>query len=388
MFEAPDLYDISRLLTDDQRMITSTVRRFVSDRVMPGINRHFHEGTFPVEIVPEMGALGLLGSNLEGYGCSDVDAVSYGLINQELERGDSGVRSFVSVQTSLCMWPIFTYGSDEQKDRWLAMMAKGEAIGCFGLTETGHGSDPGGMVSNVRRDGRDFILNGGKMWITNGSIADVAVVWAKLDGQVRGFLVEKGMKGYTTRDIHNKFSLRASVTSELMFEDVRIPAANMLPHDKAVGLRGPLTCLNQARYGIAWGAIGAAMACYDEALQYAKERKQFDRPIASFQLVQRKLAKMITEITKAQLLALRLGQLKDEGKIRHDQVSMAKMNNVAMALKCARVARDILGAAGICDDFQCGRHMCNLESVYTYEGTHDIHTLIVGEAITGIRALA
>ncbi|MCA9249733.1 MAG: acyl-CoA dehydrogenase family protein [Phycisphaerae bacterium] len=388
MFEAPDQFDVHGLLTDDQRMISSTVRRFVTERILPDINRHFHEGTFPKEIVPEMGSLGLLGSNLDGYGCSNVDAVSYGLINQELERGDSGLRSFVSVQTSLCMWPIYTYGSDEQKNRWLPGMAKGETIGCFGLTETGHGSDPGGMVSNARRDGDDFILNGGKMWITNGSIADVAVVWAKLDGEVRGFLVEKGMKGYTTRDIHNKFSLRASVTSELMFEDVRIPAGNLLPHDKAVGLRGPLSCLNQARYGIAWGAIGAAMACYDEALQYAKERKQFDRPIASFQLVQRKLTKMVTEITKAQLLALRLGQLKDEGKVRHDQVSMAKMNNVEVALKCARTARDILGAAGICDDFQCGRHMCNLESVYTYEGTHDIHTLIVGEAITGIRALA
>ena len=388
MFEAPDQFDVHGLLTDDQRMISSTVRRFVTERILPDINRHFHEGTFPKEIVPEMGSLGLLGSNLDGYGCSNVDAVSYGLINQELERGDSGLRSFVSVQTSLCMWPIYTYGSDEQKNRWLPGMAKGETIGCFGLPETGHGSDPGGMVSNARRDGDDFILNGGKMWITNGSIADVAVVWAKLDGEVRGFLVEKGMKGYTTRDIHNKFSLRASVTSELMFEDVRIPAGNLLPHDKAVGLRGPLSCLNQARYGIAWGAIGAAMACYDEALQYAKERKQFDRPIASFQLVQRKLTKMVTEITKAQLLALRLGQLKDEGKVRHDQVSMAKMNNVEVALKCARTARDILGAAGICDDFQCGRHMCNLESVYTYEGTHDIHTLIVGEAITGIRALA
>ncbi|HNO79420.1 MAG TPA: acyl-CoA dehydrogenase family protein [Phycisphaerae bacterium] len=388
MFEAPDQFDVHGLLTDDQRMISSTVRRFVTERILPDINRHFHEGTFPKEIVPEMGSLGLLGSNLDGYGCSNVDAVSYGLINQELERGDSGVRSFVSVQTSLCMWPIYTYGSDEQKNRWLPGMAKGETIGCFGLTETGHGSDPGGMVSNARRDGDDFILNGGKMWITNGSIADVAVVWAKLDGEVRGFLVEKGMNGYCTRDIHNKFSLRASVTSELMFEDVRIPAGNLLPHDKAVGLRGPLSCLNQARYGIAWGAIGAAMACYDEALQYAKERKQFDRPIASFQLVQRKLTKMVTEITKAQLLALRLGQLKDEGKVRHDQVSMAKMNNVEVALKCARTARDILGAAGICDDFQCGRHMCNLESVYTYEGTHDIHTLIIGEAITGIRALA
>ncbi len=388
MFEAPDQFDINGLLTDDQRMILSTVRRFVNDRILSDIARHFRDGTFPVEIVPELGALGLLGSNLEGYGCSNIDAVSYGLINQELERSDSGVRSFVSVQTSLCMWPIHTYGSDEQKDRWLERMVRGEAIGCFGLTETGHGSDPGGMVSNVRRDGSDFILNGGKMWITNGSIADVAIVWAKLDGKIRGFLVETGMKGYTTRDIHNKYSLRASVTSELMFEDVRLPAANILPHEKAVGLRGPLSCLNQARYGIAWGAIGAAMACYDEALQYAKERKQFDRPIASFQLVQRKLAKMVTEITKAQLLAFRLGQLKDEKKARHDQVSMAKMNNVAMALKCARVARDILGAAGICDDFQTGRHMCNLESVYTYEGTHDIHMLIVGEAITGIRALA
>ncbi|NOX58642.1 MAG: acyl-CoA dehydrogenase [Planctomycetes bacterium] len=386
MFEPANFYDVT--FNDDQNLIAATVRRFVTDRIVPDIAKHFRDGTFPADIVPELGKLGLLGCNLEGFGCANVDAISYGLINQELERGDSGLRSFTSVQTSLCMWPIYTYGSDEQKTRWLCEMAKGNAIGCFGLTEAAHGSDPGGMVTTVRRDGSDYILNGEKMWITNGSIADVAVIWAKLDGKVRGFLVEKGTPGYSTNDVHNKFSLRASVTSELVFDDVRLPADSILPHDRAVGLRGPLSCLNQARYGIAWGAIGAAMACYDEALRYSKERKQFDRPIASFQLVQRKLAWMITEITKAQLLAIRLGELKDLGKARHAQVSMAKMNNVEMALKTARLAREILGAAGICDDFQAGRHMCNLESVYTYEGTHDIHTLIVGEAITGIRALA
>ena len=381
-----DFMDFKSLLDEDERQIQQLVGRWVDERVAPIIADAFDEHRFPAELVPEMAEMGLLGCNLEGYECAGLNNVSYGLICQELERGDSGLRSFVSVQGSLCMFPIHAWGSEEQKQRYLPKMAKGELIGCFGLTEPDGGSDPGTMKTHAKRDGDDWILNGAKMWITNGGIADVAIVWAMTDDGVRGFLVDKGMKGYTTRDIHNKFSLRASVTSELMFEDVRIPAGNLLPHDKAVGLRGPLSCLNQARYGIAWGAIGAAMACYDEALQYAKERKQFDRPIASFQLVQRKLTKMVTEITKAQLLALRLGQLKDEGKVRHDQVSMAKMNNVEVALKCARTARDILGAAGICDDFQCGRHMCNLESVYTYEGTHDIHTLILGQDITGISA--
>jgi len=382
----PDFYALDELLDDDQRLIRRTVREFVSARVIPVIAEHFRAGTFPLDIVPEMGRLGMLGANLSGYGCGDLDQISYGLINQELERADSGVRSFVSVQTSLCMWPILNFGTEEQKQRWLPAMARGENIGCFGLTEAESGSDPGSMRTTARRAGGDYVLNGAKMWITNGTIADVAVVWAKLDGQVRGFLVEKGMKGFSAPQIHHKFSLRASVTSELVFEDVRVPAANYLPGSE-IGLRAALECLNQARYSIVWGAVGAASACYDEALRYAKERKQFDRPIARFQLVQQKLVWMITEITKAQLLAYRLGKLKEQGKAKHYHVSMGKLNNVSVALKCARIAREILGAAGIIDEYQCGRHLCNLESVYTYEGTHDIHTLVVGEAITGERAL-
>ncbi|MFQ5491068.1 MAG: acyl-CoA dehydrogenase family protein [Phycisphaerae bacterium] len=385
MYEPADFFRLDELLTPEQRMIAQTVRSFVDDKVLPIIEKHNREGSFPAELIPQLGELGLLGCSLDGYGCANVDAISYGLINQELERGDSGLRSFVSVQSSLCMWPIFTFGTQQQKDRWLPGMAKGEQVGCFGLTEADFGSNPAGMITTARLDGDHYILNGSKMWITNGSIADVAVVWAKLDGQVRGFLVEKGMEGFTTPDIHNKFSLRASVTSELVFDNVRVPKANLLPGTK-IGLRAPLLCLTQARYGIAWGAVGSAMACYDEALRYAKERIQFDKPIASFQLVQKKLAWMITEITKAQLLAFRLGQLKDHDAIRHDQISMAKMNNVEIALEIARTARDILGAAGICDDYQCGRHLCNLESVYTYEGTHDIHTLVIGQSITGIPA--
>ncbi len=385
MYEPADFYNVDELLTDEQRMIAQTVRSFVTDKVLPIIEEHNREGTFPIELVPQMGELGLLGANLEGYGCAHVDEISYGLINQELERGDSGIRSFVSVQSSLSMWPIYAYGTAEQKDRWLPGMAKGELIGCFGLTEADYGSNPMGMITTARQEGGDYVLTGSKMWITNGGIADVAVVWAKLDGQVRGFLVEKGMEGYTTPEIRNKFSLRASVTSELVFDNVRVPQENLLPGTE-VGLRSALSCLTQARYGIAWGAVGSAMACYDEALRYAIQRIQFDRPIASFQLVQKKLAWMITEITKAQLLVLRLGQLKETGTAKHDQVSMAKMNNVEIALNIARTARDILGAAGICHDYQCARHMCNLESVYTYEGTHDIHTLVIGHAITGIAA--
>ncbi|MCB9849375.1 MAG: acyl-CoA dehydrogenase family protein [Phycisphaerales bacterium] len=385
-YTCPDFLGLDELLTDDQKLIRQTVRRFVDDRVMPDIARHAREGTFPSELIPEMGSLGMLGANLSGFGCTDLGAIAYGLINQELERGDSGLRSFVSVQSSLCMWPIFTFGTEEQKQRWLPAMAAGEAIGCFGLTEAGSGSDPGSMTTTARRDGSDYVLNGAKMWITNGSVADVAIVWAKLDGEVRGFLVEKGMPGFTAPAIKNKFSLRASVTSELAFDGVRVPAENYLVGSD-VGLRAPLQCLNQARYSIVWGALGAAAACYDEALRYAKERKQFGKPIAGFQLVQEKLVWMITELTKAQLLAYRLGKLKDAGKVRHEQISMGKLNNVSVALKCARLAREILGAAGIIDEYQCGRHLCNLESVYTYEGTHDIHTLIVGEAITGERAL-
>ena len=381
-----DFYGFTDLLTDDQRMIASTVRRFVDEKVLPDIERHFRDGTFPVELIPQLGELGMLGPTIDGYGCTDLGAIAYGVINLELERGDSGLRSFVSVQSSLCMWPIHAYGSEEQKKRFLPGMAKGEVIGCFGLTEPDYGSNPGGMVTTAKRDGSDYILNGSKMWITNGSMADVALIWAKVDGEVRGFLVEKDMPGYSVRDIHNKFSLRASVTSELAFDNVRVPKENYLPGSE-IGLRAPLSCLNQARYGIAWGAVGAAMACYDEALGYAKERIQFGKPIASFQLVQRKIAWMVNEITKAQHLVHRLGQLKEQGRVKHYQVSMAKMNNVEIALKIARMTRDILGAAGICDDYQCGRHMCNLESVYTYEGTHDIHMLIVGEAVTGIRSL-
>ncbi len=384
-YQSPDFCRVDDLLDDDQRLIRQTVRQFVDERVLPVIAEHNRAGTFPLDLVPEMGALGMFGANLNGYDCTDVGAIAYGLINQELERGDSGLRSFVSVQSSLCMWPIFTFGTEEQKQRWLPGMAAGKLIGCFGLTEPASGSDPGSMTTTARREGDDYVLNGAKMWITNGTIADVAIVWAKLDGAVRGFLVEKGMPGYSAPEIHNKFSLRASVTSELSFDGVRIPKENYLPGSE-IGLKAPLACLNQARYSIVWGALGAAMACYDEALQYAQERHQFGRPIAAFQLVQRKLAHMITEITKGQLLALRLGQLKDAGKLQHHQVSMGKMNNVAMALDCARTARDILGAAGIIDDYQCGRHLCNLESVYTYEGTHDIHTLVIGEAVTGIRA--
>lgn len=384
-YQPSNFYGTEDLLTDDQRLIAQTVRRFVDERVLPIIEKHNREGTFPIELVPQMGELGMFGANLDGYGCTDVGPIAYGLINLELERGDSGLRSFVSVQSSLCMWPIYTFGTEDQKQRWLPGMARGEEIGCFGLTEPDAGSDPGSMRTTAVRDGSDYILNGTKMWITNGGIADVAIIWAKLDGEVRGFLIEKGMSGYATRDIHNKFSLRASVTSELSMDNVRVPAENLLPGSE-IGLRAPFECLNQARYGIAWGAIGSAMACYDEALQYAKERVQFGKPIAAFQLVQKKLAGMVTEITKAQLLIHRLGQLKESKKAKHYHVSMAKMNNVAMALDVARTARDILGAAGICDDYQTARHLCNLESVYTYEGTHDIHTLVIGETITGHRA--
>jgi glutaryl-CoA dehydrogenase len=383
----PDFLSLDAQLSDDQRLIRATVRRFVDERVMPQIAAHFRAGTFPHDLVPEMGALGMFGANLPGGDAEPIDAIAYGLINQELERGDSGVRSYVSVQSSLCMWPIHTFGTDAQRARWLAPMRAGEAVGCFGLTEAESGSDPGSMRTTARRDGGDYVLNGSKMWITNGTVADVAVVWAKLDGAVRGFLVEKGMPGYSAPEIKNKFSLRASVTSELVFDNVRVPEENLLPGSE-IGLRAPLECLNQARYSIIWGAVGAAAACYDEAVRYAKERRQFGKPIAGFQLVQRKLAWMITEITKAQLLALRIGQLKQAGRAKHYHVSMGKMNNVEVALKCARLAREILGAAGIIDDYQCGRHLCNLESVYTYEGTHDVHTLVVGESITGERAFA
>ena len=385
LYEPPDFYALDGLLTEEQRLLRRTVRDFVDHKLLPIINRHNRQGTFPRELVPQMGRLGLLGCYLQGYGCAGSGPIDYGLICQELERGDSGVRSFMSVQTSLVMWPIYTYGTEEQKRRWLPGMARGEIIGAYGLTEAEHGSDPGAMETVARREGGDYMLNGAKMWITNGTIADLAVVWAKLDGRVRGFLVEKGAPGFSAPEITNKFSLRTSVTSELVFDNVRVPGENYLPGSQ-IGLRAPLACLTQARYGIAWGALGAAMACYDEALRYAKKRVQFGKPIASFQLVQQKLAWMLTEITKGQLLAWRLGQLKEQRRAKHYHVSMAKMNNVEMALGCARMTRDILGAAGICDDFQAGRHMCNLESVSTYEGTHDIHALIVGQAATGLPA--
>ncbi|MBI4863307.1 MAG: acyl-CoA dehydrogenase family protein [Candidatus Riflebacteria bacterium] len=384
-FSAPDLYRVDDLLSDEDRMVRDTVRSFVSQELLPIIEQHTRAGTFPIHLVPKLGELGLLGANLPGYGCAGLGAVPYGVIQRELERGDSGLRSFVSVQGALAMYPIHTYGSEDQKERWLPRMAAGETIGCFGLTEPDFGSNPAGMTTRAVPDRDGWILNGTKLWITNGGICHLAVVWAKgPDGRVRGFIVERGTPGFTTSDLHGKFSLRASVTSELVFQDCRVPESNRLP--QAMGLKAPLSCLNQARYGIAWGAIGSAMAVYDEAVRYAKTRIQFGKPIAAFQLVQRKLAWMLTEITKGQLLAYQLGRLKESGRATHVHVSMAKMNNVKVALEIAREARDILGANGICDEYQVGRHLCNLESVVTYEGTHDIHTLILGEHITGIPA--
>ena len=372
------------LLSEEEQMVRDTIRGFVSENVIPIIEKHNREATFPMQLVAPLAELGILGANLKGYGCPGLNNVAYGLIMQELERGDSGLRSFASVQGSLVMYPIFAFGSEEQKNRWLPELAAGRMIGCFGLTEPDFGSNPGGMLSRAFKDGNTWVLNGTKRWITNGSIADVAVVWARTEEGIRGFLVEKGTSGFTTAEQKGKWSLRASVTSELILEDCRIPADNLLPGTK--GLGSPLSCLNQARYGIAWGAIGSAMACYEEAVEYAKTRIQFDKPIASFQMVQEKLAYMLAEITKGQLLCLQLGRLKDQGKASAQQVSLAKMNNVFHALQIARAARDILGASGITDEYQCGRHMCNLESVYTYEGTHNIHTLILGEWITGIPA--
>jgi glutaryl-CoA dehydrogenase len=382
-----DFYQLDALLSEEELLARNTVRQFVSDRVLPIIEEANRDARFPAELVPELGSLGVLGATLPvEYGCAGANNVIYGLMMQELERGDTGVRSFASVQSGLVMYPIHRYGSEEQKQRWLPSLAVAERIGCFGLTEPDHGSDPGGMITKAVRDGDSFILNGAKMWITNGSVADVALVWAKLDGEVHGFLVEKGTHGFTAPLMKGKHSLRASVTSELVFQDCRIPAANMLPG--ASGLRAPLSCLTQARYGIAWGAIGAAMACYHTAVEYATVRKQFGKPIGSFQLVQEKLAFMLTEITKAQLLVLQLGRMKDAGTMTFAQVSMAKRNNVDIALTIARQARDILGANGITDEYPVMRHMNNLESVRTYEGTHDIHTLILGQEITGFPAYA
>ena len=384
-FRGVDYYGIDDLLTEEQRMMRDAVRDWVEAKFLPVVSQHHRDGTFPMELARDLGEMGVFGATLKGYGCTGLDNVAYGLIMQELERGDSGLRSFASVQSGLVMYPIYSYGSDGQKDRWLPRLQSGVALGCFGLTEPDHGSDPGSMKTRAVKKGNEYVLNGTKLWITNGSVADVAVVWAKGDdGEIGGYLVEKGTPGYSTLDIHGKFSMRASITSELAFADCRIPLENKLPGVK--GLKGPLSCLSQARYGIAWGAIGAAMGCYDWALQYAQQRIQFNKPIGSFQLVQQKLVWMITEITKAQLLCWRLGQLKDAGRARPQQISMAKMNNVQMALDGARMARDILGAAGIVDEHPIIRHMMNLETVNTYEGTHDIHTLIVGRDITGLDA--
>ena len=380
-FKGVDFYELDELYSEEERMVRDTIREWVDAEFMPVIEEHNRNGTFPRELIPQLGELGTLGASIQGYGCAGLSPSAYGMILQELERGDSGLRSFVSVQGSLCMWPISAYGSDEQKEKFLPGMAKGELIGCFGLTEADYGSNPGGMITRAVDDGDSYVLNGSKYWITNGTIADVAVVWAKLDGEVRGFLVERGTPGFSANDIKNKFSLRASVTSELVFEDCRIPKANLLPGVK--GLKGPLSCLNQARFGIAFGVVGAAMAVYDEAVRYSKMRIQFDRPIARFQLVQDKLVWMVNEITKGQLLAWRLGRLKEAGKLHFSHVSLAKRNNCAMALEVCRKARDVLGANGITDEYQTFRHMCNLESVKTYEGTHDIHTLIIGKQITG-----
>jgi glutaryl-CoA dehydrogenase len=373
------------LLNEEEQLVRQTARRFTDERILPVIRECYREGRFPSELIREMGGLGFLGANLHGYGCAGMSNVEYGLLMQELERGDSGVRSFASVQGALVMYPIYTYGTEEQKQRWLPRLQPGEAVGCFGLTEPGFGSNPGGMLTSARRDTGCWVLNGEKTWITNGSLADVAVVWARTAAGIQGFLVERGTPGYTSSDLHGKLSMRASVTSSLYFSDCRIPADNLLPGAK--GLKAALGCLTQARYGIGWGAIGAAMDCYETARQYTIVRKQFDdRPIASHQLVQEKLAWMVTEITKSQLLALHAGRLKDAGKLEPAHVSMLKRNNAAMALECARLSRDLLGANGIMDEYPIMRHLCNLETVKTYEGTEHIHTLVIGERVTGIAA--
>jgi len=382
--KADDFLSIDTLLSDEERLIRDTVRSFVADNVTPYVGEWFDQGTIPTEIAPQLGKLGLLGMHLEGYGCAGASATAYGLACMELEAGDSGIRSLVSVQGSLAMFAIHRWGSEEQKNEWLPRMASGEAIGCFGLTEPDSGSDPGSMRTRARRDGTDWILSGQKMWITSGSISEVAVVWAVTDAGVRGFVVPKGTPGFTTQDIKAKMSLRASVTSELLLDDVRLPESAMLP--EATSLRGPLSCLNEARYGIVWGAAGAARACFESALQYSKERIQFDQPIGGFQIVQERLAKMALEVNRSTLLAHQLGRLKDAGQLRPEQVSMGKLGNVNGALEVARSARQVLGANGITLEYPVIRHMNNLESVVTYEGTADIHALVVGGALTGIQA--
>ncbi len=384
-FEAVDYFNITKLLSEDEKLVQESVRAFVDAEVIPIIDDKYQNAQFPFELIPKLAELGLLGMTLpEKYGCAGMNNIAYGLVNQELERGDSGIRSFLSVQSSLVMYPIFTFGSEEQKMKWLPKLATAEAIGCFGLTEPDYGSNPGGMITKAEKIDGGYILNGAKMWITNGTIADIAIVWAKLEGKIKGFIVEKEFKGFSAPEMKKKHSLRASVTSELIFEDVFVPNENLLP--ESYGLKSPLMCLNQARYGIAWGVTGSMMACYDSALEYAKTRIQFDKPIGSYQLTQDKLVNMLTEITKTQLLNLQLGKLKDANEVKHTQISLAKRNNVEKALEIARTAREILGANGITSEYPIMRHANNLESVKTYEGTHEMHTLIIGEDITGFNA--
>lgn len=384
-FVGVDYYNIDTLLSEEEIMIRQTVREFVSEEIIPVIEEYNRNSQFPMQIIPKMAEMGLFGPTLPSkYNCAELNNVAYGLIMQELERGDSGVRSFASVQSALVMYPIFAFGSEMQKDKWLNMLARAEKIGCFGLTEPDFGSNPSGMKTKADKVDGGYIINGAKMWITNGTLADIAVVWAKLDGVVRGFLVEKGFKGFTAPEMRGKHSLKASVTSELIFDNVFVPDDNLLP--KTEGLKNALMCLNQARYGIAWGVVGSMMACYDSALNYAKSRTQFSKPIAGYQMTQSKLTYMVTEITKAQLLNLQLGRLKDKGLLKHTQVSLAKRNNCEIALDIARQSRQILGANGILDEYPVMRHAANLESVITYEGTHEMHTLIIGEDITGIPA--
>ena len=382
----PDFCNITSLLTDEELLIQKTANQFVAEEFNPIVNEYYEKGSFPLDLIPKMGELGFFGATLpKKYGGSEITSTAYGLIMQELEKGDSGLRSVCSVQGSLVMFPIYQYGTDEQKEKWLPLLASGKAIGCFGLTESNHGSDPAGMLTRAKRDGDDWIINGSKMWITNGSIADIAVVWARdEDNVIRGFLLEKGLDGFTSSNIHGKMSLRASITSELFMKDVRVSDANRLPNIE--GLKGPLSCLTQARYSIAWGVIGAAIDCYEVALSYSKDRKQFSKPIAGFQLTQQKLVYMIEEITKAQLLALQLARLKDSGDLDFSHISLGKKNNVAIARKCTQLGREILGGNGIMDDYPMMRHMMNLETVYTYEGTHEIPTLIIGQKITDIPA--